>query len=335
MKSDRFDNPRSVAGASTMRGLHLLGLLTLLVLLQGCRQAQSTSWQGYVEGEYVHVASPLGGRLLELKTEKGSQVSAGTKLFVLEHTIELAGRDEALARVKQADARLADLQKGQRPSELDALEARLAQARTSTELTGLERTRAERLHQSKVLNDEGFDRARLAHESNLKLVAELEAQLATAKLGARPDQIQTAAEEITAARAALARADWSLQQKSQSAPGDAFVHDTLYREGEFVAPGNPVVSLLPPGNIKIRFFVPEAAFSTLKIGDTVRVSINGRKDPVEARVSYLSSQPEYTPPVLYNRENRSKLVFMAEARPTSINIAKELHPGQPVDVHTP
>ncbi|MES1167427.1 MAG: HlyD family secretion protein, partial [Pseudomonadota bacterium] len=108
-------------------------------------------------------------------------------------------------------------------------------------------------------------------------------------------------------------------------------YDTLYREGEFVAAGNPVVALLPPGNLKVRFFVPETDFAALKAGDRVTVSVTGRSAPLAGRVSYLSPQPEFTPPVLYNRDNRSKLVFMVEAV-FEADAARDLHPGQPADV---
>ncbi len=102
--------------------------------------------------------------------------------------------------------------------------------------------------------------------------------------------------------------------------------------GEFVAAGNPVVSLLPAENIKVRFFVPAAEFAALTAGAPVRIAITGRPAPLDARISYLSPSPEYTPPILYNRENRSKLVFMVEAVFTDATAARDLHPGQPVDV---
>jgi HlyD family secretion protein len=109
------------------------------------------------------------------------------------------------------------------------------------------------------------------------------------------------------------------------------VADTLYREGEFVTIGSPVVALLPPENLKVRFFVPEPDFAGLKAGDRVRVALTGRAAPIEGKVNYLSPRPEYTPPVLYNRDNRAKLVFMVEAAMDAA-VARELHPGQPVDV---
>lgn len=308
-------------------------VLATLLTLTACRRApEEGRWQGYLEGEYIHVASPLGGRLERLAVQKGDRVDAGATLFVLDRTPELATQREAIERVRQAEARLADLTKGQRPTELAALEARVAQARTAAELSARELARLTRLHEAQVLSEGEFDRARLAHEANEKQVTETTALLATARLGARADAVAAAEADVAAARAALERATWNVEQKSPAAPAEARVYDTLYREGEQVGAGLPVVSLLPAGQLKVRFFVPEAELATLKPGDLVRVSLTGRDPPLEARIRFLSPQPEYTPPVLYNRQNRAKLVFMVEATPVDPTLARDLHPGQPVDV---
>jgi HlyD family secretion protein len=305
-------------------------LCTLALFAPGCARREAPGFQGYLEGEYVYVAAPLAGRLDKLSVQKGARVEAGTPLFTLEQSAEVSSLHEAAERLRQSQARLEDLQKGQRPSELAALEARLEQARSAAELSALELERATRLHQSTVMSDDDFDHARLSHESDTKLVAETAAQLATARLGGRADAVTAAQADVAAAQAALDRAGWSVAQKSQAAPRAALVYDTLYREGEFVPAATPVVALLPPENIKVRFFVPEAGFAALKAGDRVRVAVTGRPE-LAARISYLSPAPEYTPPVLYNRENRAKLVFMVEAvfDPAA---ARDLHPGQPADV---
>lgn len=301
------------------------------ILLTGCGRPAPAGYQGYLEGEFVYVAAPLGGQLQKLAVAKGARVEAGAPLFTLEQSAELAALREAAERLRQSQARLADLRKGLRPSELAALEARLAQARTAAELSGRELARATKLHETTVLSDDSFDRARLNHQTNETLVAETTSQLITAQLGGRADTIAAAEADAAAAQAALDRAGWAVAQKNQSAPRAALVFDTLYREGEFVAAGNPVISLLPPDNLKVRFFVPEGDFAGLKAGATVRVALTGRAAPLEARISYLSPKPEYTPPVLYNRENRAKLVFLVEAVFDSA-AARDLHPGQPVDV---
>jgi HlyD family secretion protein len=306
-------------------------LVLAALVLGGCTRRESSAYQGYLEGEFVTLASPLAGRLEKLTVAKGARVTAGTPLFRLEQGAESAALNEAAGRLRAAQARLADLRKGQRPSELAALDARLAQARAAAELSGRELERVTRLHETRVTSDDDFDRARLSHEASVKLVAELAAQFDTARLGARADVIAAAEAEAAAAQAALDRAGWAVAQKSQAAPRDGLVYDTLYREGEFVAAAAPVIALLPPENIKARFFVPEADFSTLKAGDVVRVVLTGRDAPLEASISYLAPKPEYTPPILYNRENRSKLVFMVEAV-FDPAVARELHPGQPVEV---
>jgi len=242
-----------------------------------------------------------------------------------------AAQQQAADQLASAQARLADLRKGSRPSELATLDARLAQARASAELSQIELTRQNELLKSGVIATSENDRARLTHERNLAAVNELSAQLDTAKLGARSDAIAAAEAEVSAASAAKARADWNVAQKSQTAPRDALVFDTLYREGEFLAAGQPAVSLLPPENIKVRFFVPEEKFASLRSGQSVFVSLTGHSSGLAAQISYLSPQPEYTPPVLYNRENRAKLVFLVEAVFSAAD-ARDLHPGQPVEV---
>ena len=297
----------------------------------GCSRTNSSGYQGYLEGEFIYLASPLAGRLDKLSVQKGTRVTAGTPLFNLEQGAEMATLREAAERLRQSQARLADLKKGQRPSELATMDARLAQANTAAEQATLELERATKLHQTTVLADDDFDRVRLNHDAAIKHVAELSTQLETAQLGARIDTIAAAEADISAAQAALDRAGWAVAQKSATAPRAGLIYDTLYREGEFVTAAAPVISLLPPENIKVRFFVPEAEFGALKAGGTIKVSLTGRADPLEAHITYLSPKPEYTPPVLYNRENRTKLVFMVEAvfDPAA---ARDLHPGQPVDV---
>ena len=114
-------------------------------------------------------------------------------------------------------------------------------------------------------------------------------------------------------------------------PATGVVADVIAEPGETLAAGAPVVSLLPPANIKVRTFVPETRLTTLKVGDAVKVHLDGAADALNAKVSFISPQAEYTPPVIYSQENRSKLVFMIELRFDDA-VAAKLHPGQPVDV---
>jgi HlyD family secretion protein len=300
-------------------------------MLASCARRGPSGFQGYLEGEFIYVAAPLAGQLEKLAVQKGARVEAGAPLFTLERSAELAAQRQAADQLQAVQARLADLKKGSRPSELAALEARLSQARAAEQLSKLDLARQEELFKTRVIAESDIDRARLTHNRDSHTLDELQAQIATAKLGGRTDAVAAIEADVNAAASAKARADWNVAQKSQAAPRAGLVYDTLYREGEFAAAGLPVVALLPPENLKVRFFVGEKDFATLKAGDTMRVSIDGGTT-VDARVSYLSPQPEYTPPILYNRDNRSKLVFMIEAVFTDPARARDLHPGQPVDV---
>ncbi len=246
----------------------------------GCSPNSSNVFQGYIEGEYVYVASPLGGALTNLAVARGGAVKTGQLLFELE-------RGSEAAAVQQA-------------------EKNLAQAKASLALSEAEFARRQRLRNDQgVISAEELDQTRAQRDA---------------------DRAQ-----VDSQTAALDKARWSFDQKQQFAPTNALVQDTLYRAGEWVAAGNPVVELLPPANVKVRFFVPQAALPRIKPGQTASVTFDGGRRAYSATVNYISSQAEFTPPVLYNRENRAKLIFMIEAKfsPTD---AADLRPGQPVDV---
>jgi len=310
----------------------LLGCLLsgTLLLAAGCTRETAGRLHGYVEGEFVYVAAQLPGTVT-LQVSRGGQVRQGEPLFVLESVAEVTARDEARRRLAQAGAVLQDLRKGVRPTEMAALQARLQEARAAMLLTENELSRQERLFSSGTVSAQDFDRAKSARDQQGQLLARLEADLQTARLGGRSDQVAAAEANVRALEAALARAEWELTRKSQRAPAAALVYDTLYRSGEYVTAGRPVVALLPPANIKVRVFVPQARLASLYTGDPVTVTVDGSQESFSGTVSYISPRAEYTPPVIYSRESRAKLVFMVEAT-FPPETAVRLHPGQPVDL---
>jgi HlyD family secretion protein len=320
-----------IRSSAMSRWVLVAGALLMLCHLAGCSRAESDRVQGYVEGEFVYVASPLAGALESLYVQRGAQVKTGDALFALDSTPERAARDEAERRLMQARANLEDARKGKRPTEIASIEAQLRQARAALVLSERDLRRQEQISTSGAGAAQDLDRARSLYDQDRQRVAQLEADLKTAQLGSRIDQIEAAQAEVRAREATLARAEWDLAQKRQNAPQPGLVSDTLYREGEWVAAGKPVVVLLPPQNIKVRAFVPQTRFGALKVGQPVRVYVDGVAEPYLGKVTFLSPQAEYTPPVIYSQESRAKLVFMIEARfdnETAVN----LHPGQPVDV---
>jgi HlyD family secretion protein len=260
--------------------LILSATMLAAAFITGCSSSSPDEFQGYVEGEYVYVAPPLGGALTNLAVARGDGVKSGQLLFALE-------RDSEARAVQQAEKNLAQAKAGFALSE--ASYARRRQLRDS----------------NGVISAEELDQSRTQRDADAALVA--------------------------SQQAALDKAKWSFDQKQQFAPANAFVQDTLYRQGEWVAAGNPVVVLLPPENLKVRFFVPQEMLPKIKTGQPVNVTFDGGKHPYAAAISYISTQVEFTPPVIYNRANRAKLVFMIEAKFSPADAA-ELRPGQPVDV---
>jgi len=302
-----------------------------LAALAGCHREAANRFQGYVEGEYVYVASPFAGQLETLSVKRGDWPKPGDPLFALECGLETAARDEADRKLVQGRDNLEDAKKGRRPTELDSAEAQLKQARAASVMSEKEFKRQTDLYHRGVSSADDFDRALSTRDQDDHHVRQLEADLATAHLGSRDDQIAAAEANVHALEAALAQADWNLAQKRQSCPQSGLVYDLLYQQGEWVPAGKPIVALLPPENVKVRAFVPEGKVGSIQPGERVNVFVDGVGEPFAGKVTYISPQAEYTPPVIYSQESREKLVFMIECRFDSASAAK-LHPGQPVDV---
>jgi HlyD family secretion protein len=235
-------------------------------------------------------------------------------------------------RLAQARSSLEDAKKGKRPTEIESIEAKLKQAQAALAFSEKELSRQEELKRTPGASPErDFDKARSERDRDQQRVAQLEADLKTAQLGSRTDQIEALEANVQSLEAALAKAEWDLAQKSQIAPQAGLVFDTFYREGEWVSAGRPVIALLPPQNIKVRAFVSETRIAAIHHGDEVKVTVDGLDQPFIGKVSFISPKAEYTPPVIYSQESRDKLVFMIEIV-FDTEIAANLHPGQPVDV---
>lgn len=303
--------------------------LWILLLLAACGEPEPASWSGYVEAEYTRLSSPVAGRLLTLETARGRTVAAGARLFVLDTEPERLAVDEARARLARNEAQAADLDKGRRADELAVVLAQERAATAAWRQAQDELLRQTRLAQEGFASGANLEALQSRRDAEAARLDEVRAQLKVARLAARDDARRAAGADIAAARAQLAQSDWKVAQKTVTAPQAAQVDDTYYQPGEWVPAGSPVVSLLSPAAVKLRFFVPQADLPRLLPGTRLRVQCDGCAAPLMARVSYVAHQAEYTPPVLYSRENRAKLVFLVEAVPEK---PAQLLPGQPVDL---
>lgn len=309
----------------------LLRALLPLILAGGCSGQEDNFFPGYAEADYVRLAAPVGGTLVKLHVDRGDRVARNAPAFVLESDSERAAVQEAASRVARAQAQLNNLRKGRRPDEVAAVAAQLAQAQAAHALSAASLAREKKLASARFVAPSRIDEAQAALDRDAARVRELQAQLRVARLGARSDEIAAAEKDLQAAQAQLAQVNWRLEQKVQRIPVDAEVVDVLYREGELVTAGSPVVSLLAPQYVKARFFVGEPMLGKLFLGQAVNLRCDGCGAPIAAKLSFIAREAQYTAPLIYSKENRASLVFMVEARPAPSDAAR-LHPGQPLEV---
>ena len=154
------------------------------------------------------------------------------------------------------------------------------------------------------------------------------AQLAKTGTGTQRE-LDTATMVLRDAQARLNSAQTHLSRRQVLSPVDGTVQEVYYRPGEMVPADRPVVALLPPGNLKVRFYVPEKLLAYISYGETVEIGCDGCAGDLSARVKFIARKSEFTPPVIYSREERSKLVYLIEALP---NDPGSFRVGQPVDV---
>ncbi len=307
-------------------------LIALLAgLLAGCgNDGESTSWQGYVEGDPLLVGPKASGQLSKLAVDSGARVEQGALLFILDADIVLARRDQAAARQQQAQAQLDDLLTGKRPEEIAVVDAQIRESQARLAVAQQEYDRIEKLLAAKVVAVKAFDNARGDRDVAAAELERLKRERRSQQLPGREDAVEAARRNVAAAGAQLAEAETALRERSVYAPRAGTVQDVFFREGEIVGDGKPVVSILPPANRKVLFFVPEADLARVKQGGAVGVGCDNCPGGMTARVTFVSSEVEFTPPVIFSVQTREKLVYRVEAVPQAN--AATLKPGQPVDV---
>ena len=201
----------------------LAGSAGLLWMVAGCTNQERDRLQGYVEGEFVYIAAPFAGALESLQVQRGAQVHVGGPIVLVDSTSEKSVRDEAERRLAQARATWEDVKKGKRPSEIEALQAQLKQARAASTLAEREFKRQQGLMGVPGATVElDFDRARSTRDQTRQRVAEVEAELRTAQLGSRSDQVIAAGAEVRAGRPRWPRRIGSCPKSAKRPPRPAW-----------------------------------------------------------------------------------------------------------------
>jgi HlyD family secretion protein len=284
---------------------------------------------GYVEGDYVQISALSTAQILTLSVASGDRVEIGQTLVDLETRDAQIGLAQAKAALSRSESQLANLRQGRRPEEIAVIEAALASAKAQADEAQRSADRLRDLSTKGAATETQRDDAATSAKVAKARVAEIEANLAVARLPAREDEIAAAEAARLEAAAALEKAEWQLETRRLASPTAGTVTDIIHHPGEIAVTGQPILTLLPYGAVRLRLYLPEAALAGLAIGSQLDVQCDGCPPGLTATVSYIADGPEFTPPVIYSVGSRQKLVYLVEAQPTD---GAMLKPGQIVDV---
>ncbi len=267
-------------------------ILLISLLLVACHN-NDKYYNGYIDAELIYLSSDFGGRLDKLAVTKGQSVKAGQLIFKLEQVDE---------NFKVAISKL---------NKIDIL-ARQRELQNRINYAQINYNRIIELRTRDAASNDELDQAK----ENLNILQNqqrgLDAQMASNKKD-------------------IAQKIWQLRQKQNTAPESGIIFDNYFNPQEYVSGGIPIVSLITAQNIKVIFFVAERELSQVYLGQKILIQSDGALRELVGQISYISNQAEYTPPIIFSREDRQKLVFRIEAKMTNPNLA-QIHLGQPVSV---
>ena len=307
-----------------MRKLIVLSLF----LLASCAQKPSTGYSGYVEAQAVSIAAPQSGWLASVNVDRGDAIALDQPLFSLDASQQQDVLAGAQNRAAAASATAEDLSKGARPADIAPLLAQRKQAAAELDLAKSNEARYAQLEPKGFVSAAQMDSLRAATKSAQASLDNIDRQVGDRQLAAREDQQKAALAQAEASKADVAQAAWTVGDRDVRARLSGRVEERLREPGEFVAAGSAVLTVLPQGREFVRFYVPQADLPKLKVGQSVHVACDNCAGQM-AKVRFISTVAEFTPPVIYSVKERQKLMFLIEATPEHPDA---LRAGQPVDV---
>lgn len=272
-------------------------LLSILLSFTVIACTSEQKIQGYVEARFTYISANFQGILYRLWVERGATIRKGQPLVTLDPQPQSANLKQAQAALNEA---LAEQKR----------------ARVNAENSKLRYQRRQALFNRNAIDQESLDDARTACNDAL-------------------ETLNKATEAVREAQGRVDEAQWSSRQKTIYALQPAFVYDTYVRQSEIVPAGKQIMSLLMPSEIYLIFYVTEPQLSSIVIGDRIKHNCDAYGKLIYSKITYISPEAEYTPPVLYGEEYRSKLLYRVEAKPLSLKDMHCLHPGQPINIFLP
>lgn len=295
--------------------VNIFFVLIVMLIITGCDNKPDNILSGYSHGEFVYLSYSGNAKIERLLINKGDHVTTGQELVKIESFYAQNIFLRAEAKHSAESALLRNLESGERPEELDIIRAQIKKARSAESRVKRQFERYRNLYARHAISLAEWEDIKDELTQKGAQVEELINQLKARQLPARQDEISKQLSIVAAAKLERDKALWDVQQTTLVSPVNAKVFDIIYRAGERPSAGRAILSLLPPENIKVRFFIPEAMLGKFKIGAKVRLLCDGCVEPIPGMVNYISPEAEFTPPVIYSTSRREKLIFMAEAAP--------------------
>jgi len=293
--------------------------LVTWLLLGGSKPDRKLS--GYIEGEDLYLSAPVSGTVGSVSAVEGQRVAGGQQLFTIDPATLSAQGEQAEAGLAAAKTQIASAEAQAQQAAAEVAAAAADADRARRDLARLESVRRD---DSAAVAGKDLDAARAAFRN-------AEARVAAARKTADSRRAQVAAAQAQAAEAAGSRREVDIRvgQLSPAAPAAARIDEVFFQKGEWVAANQPVVSLLPDEKIKVHFYVPAAEVARYRPGTDIHFGCDACASGLTATFRYVSPRPEFTPPIIFSRDSRDRLVFMVEAYPKR---PAGLQPGLPVDV---
>jgi HlyD family secretion protein len=297
----------------------IIAAVVLWLLLSGSKRERTLS--GYIEGEELYLASPVAGTIASVTAVEGTRVAAGQQLFTIDPATLAAQQEQRQANVVSAQTQIASAEATARQAEADVAAARADADRARQDLA---RLLAVKRDDSAAVAGKDIDAARAAlRQANARVLS------AQKTADARRAQVQATRAQATEAQGGQREAQIRINQLSPPAPVAGRVEDVYFQPGEWVSANQAVVALLPDNRVKVRFYVPERQVAAYTPGRAIRFSCDGCAPSLQATIRYVSPRPEFTPPIIFSRDSRDRLVYMVEAYPAK---PATLQAGLPVDV---
>lgn len=312
---------------------HRIALLMLLAVITGCTAETGTTALGTLERDRITLSATAAEVITALPVREGSAVARGDLLVQLDDSLQQAVVAKAEADVLQFEANLEKLRNGPREEEIMAAAARVEAARATLQEITQDIRRTERLVQQQLAPAAELETAQSRRDARQATLNEAEDQLRLLNAGTRPEDIRLAEAQLSAARAVLDRERQNLDNLTVHATRDGILDNLPWNVGERVYTGAPLAVVLAEGAPFARVYIPEPVRAGVAVGDTLPVRIDGIDDAITGTVRWISVEPAFTPYYALNREERARLMYLAEIQlPDS---AANLPSGLPAQVELP